>query len=196
MCDLRFEIGPASGADGPRRSWLSVVGSMAIVFGVLNIFGSLLLAWSNVAVPAAFLGREGGDYDIPWLSWGVGGALGGAAIQVLLVASGFLLTRRKPAASALGKTWAALVLAHAIVGMLLPSTAPDNGAALLRILGVIPAGLVVGVLPVFGPPILFWVWLSRGRVEHEMTQSRMGVGDTSRDAGQDRPSANRPSTPR
>lgn len=147
-----------------------IVGGLAVTFAILNILGGLCSAWFSVVIPAAFLAREGSPYEVPWLSRAVGGALVGVFIHVLLVVSGLMLIRRKSAAIALMKTWVVLAVVHAIIGSLLHATTPGNNEPLLQILGFIPVGIVVGSLPVLGPPILFWIWLSRESVEQEAAQ--------------------------
>lgn len=182
---LDYATEDSAGSRSPR-SWPSVVGALAVAFAVLNILGALCSAWLSVFVPAAFLAREGYSYDVPWLSWDVAGSLAEVAILMLLVVGGLMFIRRKPAAVALTKTWAVLAVIHAIIGTLLHSTTPSNNEPLLRILGIIPVGIVVGFLPVFGPPVLFWIWLSRESVEWEVSQWQARFADSQRVENDDR----------
>lgn len=178
---------PSRTMPAPAPSWPSVLGIIAIVFGV---FGTLTGAYGVLApflmrfmaqiAPAA--GRAGLHVAQQWAAWGVAnGALTGA-LALLLLAAGLGLLRRRRWACTASQVWAVLriMLAGVQVGVAyfiqqdtltavsqqMPASMPSQQ----YVHSFAALGLVVSLLWYWALPVFLLIWLARGRVREHVAE--------------------------
>lgn len=181
------EIGYAT-PPTPPSAWPTVIGIIAIVFGVggslLGIFG-LLSPIINKAIAQNMPTSQQTMLDsmAPPPLWAIVNSLITLGLAVLLLVAGITLMRRVASGRGLCRTWAVLkillVTVNAVIGYFMATQMADamtqmqqqnpamQGAPAGFMQGMAGIGVCVGLVWGWALPIFMLIWFSRARIKEE-----------------------------
>jgi hypothetical protein len=168
----------------PQTKWPTVIGIIAIVFGVIGalfgfcgIFGALMPGAFQ-----AFQPQEAMEVTQKWAIWSGVNSLVSAAVAVLLLIAGIRLMKRHPGAPGLCRTWAVIkmVVALAVITIgwfvqqdMMASMSQARNIAqpmpdeMMRVMMFV--GLVFSLLWAWALPVFMLIWFSRPKIKSEVT---------------------------
>lgn len=170
----------------PRKatSWPTVIGVIAIVYGVIGLLGGACGLVSQEVVtdqatsaPAGMAMTE--EMQSPAMkAWSSVGTVIGLGLSVLLIGGGIQLTRRRRNGGACVKVWAVANILMVLVGMGITMTAMTSSMEQMPgtqfpgspgfFEGMIIFSLLVGVLIGCAVPVFMLIWFSRKTIKDEV----------------------------
>lgn len=165
-----------------HSTWPGVLGTVAIVFGVLGALSNLMGAVSPFLMGFVAQNMPPGQEGvfgamIEWRAWIVASSVLGVAAAVLLLASGIAVVGRRPSGPLLMRVWAVAKMGIAVFGAWIGYVTQQAQFEAMAAQGQGPpagfagplaySGVVLGLLWAWALPVFVLIWFARPKIKAE-----------------------------